>query len=93
MQKASGQLIDKIDNACSAVNIETSQTQAKETKAREEVKESSLTLAYDKLDELIADVGTVDNKVSDKVSSRKDDFYKQYEYLKPDCEKSKWEKF
>ena len=27
------------------------------------------------------------------MNKRKDDFYDQYKYLKPDCEKNGWEKF
>ena len=34
-----------------------------------------------------------DNSAASEVSKRKDDFYKQYSYLKPECEKSDWEKF
>ena len=93
LQKAIGSLITKIDLAKTAAKVETAQTEAKNAKTREETKESSLTLAYDKLDTLINDVGTVDNKVSTKVSAEKNDFYKKYEYLKPECEKSKWEQF
>ena len=92
LQKAIGNLITKIDIAKTAAKVETAQTEAKNAKTREETKESSLTLAYDKLDTLINDVGTVDNKVSTKVSAEKNDFYKKYEYLKPECEKSLKEK-
>lgn len=92
LQKAIGNLITKIDLAKTAAKVETAQTEAKNAKTREETKESSLTLAYDKLDTLINDVGTVDNKVSTKVSAEKNDFYKKYEYLKPECEKSLKEK-
>ena len=92
LQKAIGNLINKIDLAKTAAKVETAQTEAKNAKTREETKESSLTLAYDKLDTLINDVGTVDNKVSTKVSAEKNDFYKKYEYLKPECEKSFKEK-
>lgn len=34
-----------------------------------------------------------DNSASSAISKAKDDFYKQYDYLKPECEKSDWEKF
>jgi len=34
-----------------------------------------------------------DNSAADAVSKAKDDFYKEYSYLKPECEKSGWEKF
>lgn len=34
-----------------------------------------------------------DNSASSEISRAKNDFYKQYSYLKPDCEKTDWEKF
>lgn len=34
-----------------------------------------------------------DNSASSAVAKAKDEFYKKYEYLKPECEKSDWEKF
>lgn len=34
-----------------------------------------------------------DNSASSAVAKAKDEFYKKYEYLKPDSEKSDWEKF
>lgn len=34
-----------------------------------------------------------DNSASAEISRAKKDFYKQYSYLKPDCEKTDWEKF
>ena len=34
-----------------------------------------------------------DNSAADAVSKAKDEFYKEYSYLKPDSEKSDWEKF
>ena len=34
-----------------------------------------------------------DNSAANAVSKAKDDFYKEYSYLKPECEKSGWEKF
>ena len=40
---------------------------------------------------MIVDTGNVDRKVSGKISSREDDFYKRYSYLKPDCKKTKKE--
>lgn len=34
-----------------------------------------------------------DNSAANAISKAKDDFYKEYSYLKPECEKSDWEKF
>ncbi len=89
---ALGSLKNKIDIASIAVKADTSQQQVKQADSRETEKKSSLTLAYDKLDTLVSDVGVVDTKVSGKVDQRKDDFYKKYSYLKPECEKSTKEK-
>ena len=85
-------LKSKIDVAATAASVDTSQTQAQQAQARESTKKSSLTLAYEKLDELISDTGRVDQRASSKISSREDDFYKRYYYLKPECKKSKKEK-
>lgn len=39
------------------------------------------------------EVQMVDSEVADIINQRKNDFYNQYSYLKPDCEKNGWEKF
>lgn len=85
-------LKSKIDTARVAANVDTSYTQAQNAEKREETKQSALTTGYDKLETLISDVSTVDNKSADKIRERKNDFYAQYSYLKPECEKSTKEK-
>ncbi len=45
------------------------------------------------VDEFIKLTVNRDNSVSSEISRAKKDFYKQYSYLKPECEKSDWEKF
>ncbi len=40
-----------------------------------------------------AEVQKVDMDVADIVNQRKNDFYDQYNYLRPDSEKNGWEKF
>ncbi len=85
-------LKNKIDVACTAANVDTSKQLASKAKSREETKKSSLSLAYDKLDKLISNIGIVDNKVATKVEHLKNDFYSKYSYLKPECEKGTWEK-
>lgn len=85
-------LKSKIDVAATAASVDTSQTQAQQAQARESTKKSSLTLAYEKLDALISDTGRVDQRASSKISSREDDFYKRYYYLKPECKKTDKEK-
>ena len=84
-------LKQKIDIVQVAADISTSGAEASAAKKREGIKVSSLTLAYEKLDQLIVDTGNIDHKVSGKISSREDDFYKRYSYLKPDCKKTKKE--
>jgi len=42
--------------------------------------------------EFIEDVVRVDSNVADVINKRKDDFYKEYYYLKPDIEKNGWDK-
>ena len=45
------------------------------------------------VDEFITLTVNRDNSASSEISRAKKDFYKQYSYLKPDCEKTDWEKF
>ncbi len=85
-------LKSKIDTARVAANVDTSHTQAQNAEKREETKQGALTTGYDKLENLISDVGIVDNKAADKIRERKNDFYACYSYLKPECEKSTKEK-
>ena len=85
-------LKSKIDIASVAAKVDTLQEQAQKAQERESAKASSLTLAYEKLDTLICDTGTIDCRVSGKISSREDDFYKRYYYLKPECKKTGKEK-
>lgn len=92
LRKGLESLKGKIDAACAAADITSSENYVKKAEKRESTKKSSLSLAYDKLNTLISNVGTVDNKVSKKVEQLKNDFYKKYDYLKPECEKANWKK-
>lgn len=74
---ALGSLKNKIDIASIAVKADTSQQQVKQAGSRETEKKGALTLAYDKLDTLVSDVGVVDCLVSGKVNRRKDDFLQE----------------
>lgn len=85
-------LKSKIDLAAVVAKVETSQEQAKKAEERESTKKSSLSIAYEKLNTLISDTGSVDMKASSKIRERKDAFYDRYYYLKPECEKNKREK-
>ena len=44
-------------------------------------------------EEFIREVIRIDNNIADTINQNKENFYKQYDYLKPECEKSGWEKF
>ena len=92
LHDALGTLKSKISVAAAAVSIGTAQEQVQKAETNESAKKSALTVAYDKLDALIRDTGLVDMRASGKISSREDDFYKKYSYLKPECKKSTGEK-
>lgn len=81
-----------IDVACTEVNADTSLSLVQQARSREETKDSSLSVAYEKLDVYIKDVNDTDQTVSFVIGGSKRDFYKQYSYLKPECEKSTGEK-
>ena len=59
----------------------------------QEDKAATLDTVAKKSEEFIEKAVKVDNDAADKVNQNKEDFYDKYSYLKPDCEKSKWEKF
>ena len=63
----------------------SSQTQEQRIEMLENFQENS--------EDFIQDTIRIDNNVADTVDQNKDDFYDKYDYLKPDCEKSGWEKF
>ncbi len=47
----------------------------------------------DEIEEFIDDVVEIDEDAAEAINQSKEDFYDTYDYLKPDCEKSTWEKF
>lgn len=47
----------------------------------------------DDIEDFIDEVVSIDEDAADAINQSKDDFYDEYYYLKPDCEKSGWEKF
>lgn len=61
------------------------------TKIQEEKAESLETFKKNH-EEFVQDAVRIDDDVADLIENRKDDFYDKYNYLKPECEKSKWEK-
>lgn len=65
----------------------------KASSSTQEQKMESLDTFNRESEEFISETVRVDLEVAEVVTQRKEDFYKQYYYLKPECEKSGWEKF
>ncbi len=61
------------------------------TKTQED-KITSLDTLSQNMENFASDTASIDGKVADTVKKRKDNFYDKYSYLKPECEKSGWEK-
>jgi hypothetical protein len=72
-----------LDDVISSIQT-SSQTQ--------EQKIASLDTFSKNSEQFIADAARIDGNVADLINQRKNEFYKEYSYLKPDCEKSGWEK-
>lgn len=53
---------------------------------------TSLATFENELDEFVSDVVIVDNEAGILINTNKEDFYKKYSYLKPECEKNAWDK-
>lgn len=58
----------------------------------QEQKADSLDSLQKTSEQFIVDASRIDSKVAGIVNQRKDDFYGKYSYLKPESEKSGWEK-
>lgn len=86
------QLRGKVNVAAQAADVSAASAGSSRALAREERKEGAISLAYKKLDWLLSDAAHVDNQAAGAVEQLKKDFYKQYGYLKPECEKSRREK-
>lgn len=74
-------------------NIETMKSQIQSVSDRQDLEITSLDNLIEETDDFFELVAQTDEKVGNEISSRKDDFYEEYSYLKPDCEKNGWEKF
>ena len=72
-----------LDDVISSIQA-SSQTQ--------ERKIDSLEKFYSESEEFISEVVRIDGEVAAVINKRKEDFYKEYYYLKPECEKNGWEK-
>ena len=59
----------------------------------QEQKITSLDTFNNSSEEFISDAVRIDGDAAEIIKKRKDDFYDKYNYLKPECEKSGWEKF
>lgn len=73
-----------LDDVVSAISASV-QTQEQKTESLELFQKSS--------EQFISDAARVDSNVAVIVNQRKDDFYSNYNYLKPSCEKNVWENF
>lgn len=96
--KATGTLKDslasmkkQIDGVSSLVDMSDSSAKLQVSVEREETKEGALSLAYDKIEEYMAKVERVDDDAKKEIRRLKENFYKRYSYLKPDCEKTEKE--
>ncbi len=60
---------------------------------RQEIEINSADSLDSLVDSFIEDTISADEKSAEIIQSRKNEFYKMYSYLKPECEKNGWEKF
>lgn len=91
LTKELGTLKTKINAVSGSVNLSSSGECVSKSIKREEQKQGNLSLAYDKLDQLISDTSAVDSKAAAKVEEIKSDFYAKYSYLKPTSEYNWWD--
>ncbi len=76
----------------SVCNLDDVMSSIQTSTQTQEQKIASLDTLNQNMENLTADVVRIDGNVADVVKKRKDNFYDKYNYLKPECEKSKWEK-
>ena len=81
----------KIDS--SICNVDDLINSVKTSTETQEDKIESLDKLKDKVNDFISDVVRIDGDAAEAINKSKDDFYDEYYYLKPECEKSGWEKF
>lgn len=77
-------------NICDLSSIVSSIQASSQT---QEEKADALDTFNQNMGQFIEDTVRIDNEVADMVRQRKDDFYEQYNYLKPASEMNGWEKF
>ena len=81
----------KIDS--SICNVDDLINSVKTSTETQKDKIESLDKLKDKVNDFISDVVRIDGDAAEAINKSKDDFYDEYYYLKPECEKSNWEKF
>ena len=74
-------------------NAETIRNNIQITVDKQETELTSIDGLIEETDEFFDLVLSKDEEVANEIENRKDDFYEEYDYLKPDCEKSSWENF
>ena len=89
--------LDTLKRKCQRVSVnvcnieDVINTISASTRTQEEKIETLETFCED-VEEFTRDTVTIDENVAELVNKNKDDFYDKYSYLKPDSEKSIWEK-
>ena len=87
LKKSTLQINASICNLNDVIDTITSSTRVQEKT------ESSINSFQKKTEQFIEEVVRIDNLVASTIKQRKDSFYSQYGYLKPECEKKDWQKF
>lgn len=77
----------------SVCNLEDVVSSIKASSQTQEDKIESLNMLNKDMDEFVSDVARIDSEVANAINKSKENFYDEYNYLKPECEKSGWEKF
>lgn len=76
----------------SVCNLDDIISTIKTSSQTQEQKITSLETFSKNSEVFVSDVVRIDSDAADIIKQRKDDFYDRYDYLKPECEKSNWEK-
>lgn len=77
----------------SVCNLEDVVSSIKASSQTQEDKIESLNTLNKDMEEFVSDVARIDSEVANAINKSKENFYDEYNYLKPECEKSGWEKF
>ncbi len=76
----------------SVCNVDDVISSIKASSQTQEDKIETLNTLNKDMEEFISDIVRIDSEVANTINKSKDDFYDEYEYLKPGCEKSWLEK-